>query len=211
MSKNVWEDLHKVYEGKDWLNKPSIFAEEVASYLPEKGTLLELGAGQGQDSIYFAQLGYNVTSTDIEHTALDKAKKKTPDDLNITFEPLDLSAVFPYPEASYDIVYAHLSLHYFDEVITRQIMNEVLRVLKPGGIFAFFVNSINDPEYGTGEKIEEDVHFVEGNPKRYFSKETAKNFAKDFVPIIADENGETYKDRDKGVHNLVRFIGRKPE
>ena len=42
------------------------------------------------------------------------------------------------------------------------------------------------------------------------SVETAKNFAHDFTVLLADNNGETYKDAAVGVHNLIRFIGKKP-
>lgn len=205
---NVWQELHKQYEDKDWLDKPSIFAEQVVSFLPSGGSLLDLGAGQGQDSIYFAQGGYSVTCTDIEQSALDKAKLKA-DGLPIEFLQVDATKSLPFENESFDVVYAHLSLHYFDDATTRAAFKDIYRVLKPGGIFAFFVNSTSDPEYGTGERLEEDFYFVEDKAKRYMSVESARDFAKDFEVILADNNGETYKDIDKGVHNLIRFIGRK--
>lgn len=205
---NVWEKLHKHYDGKDWLDKPSIFAEQVVGYLPASGSLLDLGAGQGQDSIYFAQAGYDVTSTDVEQSALDKAKLKA-GDLSMTFIRVDVTKTLPFDDAAFDIVYAHLSLHYFDSVTTNAVMDEIYRVLKPGGVFAFFANSTTDPEYGTGERIEDDLFFVEGKTKRYMSPESARAFAHKFEVIIADDQGETYKDTDKGVYNLIRFIGKK--
>lgn len=205
---NVWQELHEQYEDKDWLDKPSIFAEQVVPYLPTGGSLLDLGAGQGQDSIYFAQGGYSVTSTDIEQSALDKAKLKA-GNLPIVFELVDVTQGLPYVDATFDIVYAHLSLHYFDRATTAKVFSEVYRVLKPGGMMAFFCNSTSDPEYGSGEQREADLFFVEGKTKRYMSVESAKDFAKDFEVVLADDAGETYKDTDKGVHNLIRFIGRK--
>ena len=72
-------------------------------------------------------------------------------------------------------------------------------------------NSIDDPEYNTGTKIEEYYFDTEGTKKRYFNVVTAREFTKNFETIICDNNGETYKDRVKGVQNLVRFIGVKPE
>lgn len=205
---NVWEELHKQYDGKDWLEKPSIFAEQVAGHLPTSGKLLDLGAGQGQDSIYFAQGGYDVTCTDVEETALDKARQRA-GDLAIEFLQVDVTKDLPFDDDSFDVVYAHLSLHYFDDATTRAVFKEIHRVLKPGGIFAFFANSTSDPEYGNGTMIEEDLYLVEGKTKRYMSVESAKDFASDFEVLLADDNGETYKDIDKGVHNLVRFIGKK--
>ncbi len=57
---SYWEELHTRYDGLDWTEKPSIFAEEIIQYFPERGVVLDLGAGQGQDSIYFAQAGFQV-------------------------------------------------------------------------------------------------------------------------------------------------------
>lgn len=211
---NVWEDLHRQYEGKDWLEKPSIFAEQAITYFPQQGVVLDLGAGQGQDSIYFAKSGYEVICSDRERSIVELAEnnaKKRFDGPHgpMRFEVIDVTKPIPLADNFVDVVYAHLSLHYFDEATTRAAFKEIYRVLKPGGILAFFVNSTSDPEHGSGDMIEKDLYFVEGKTKRYMSVESAKHFAKGFEVILADDNGETYKDADKGVHSLVRFIGRK--
>lgn len=207
-----WSDKQKEYQASAWATKPSLFAEFAVTYFPENGSMLELGAGIGQDSTYFAEKGFEVTATD-----------KTIDSLNSTIEGLndrtkqlvkvahlDLNDRFNFPDATFNIAYAHLSLHYFDEVTTRQIFAEIYRVLKPGGVLAFFTNSVNDPEYNTGDQIEKDYFSTEGDKKRYFSVESAKEFASVFNPIVVDQQGETYKDMAKGVHSLIRFIGIKP-
>ena len=74
MSDTVWQDLHKDYKNRDWIDKPSLFAETAITYFPSKGRVLDLGAGQGQDSRYFAEHGYDVVSTDLEETALEQSK-----------------------------------------------------------------------------------------------------------------------------------------
>lgn len=213
MSKNTWSKIHSYYEKQDWINRPSLFAKEVIKYFPQSGKVLDLGAGQGQDSRYFAKKGYEVVSTDMSDSALAINQEKVTDEIKdkISVRILDLSENFPYPDESFDILYAHLSLHYFDKETTIKIFNEIERVLKKGGTLAFLVNSTSDPEYGTGLKIEDDFFEVDNTQKRYFSVQTVKNFASDFETILLDGSGETYKDRAKGVHNLIRFVGRKPE
>ena len=69
MMSNVWKDLHKNYAQQDWIDKPSIFAEQVLPYFPKDGKILELGAGQAQDSCYFAEQGFSVTATAFEGDA----------------------------------------------------------------------------------------------------------------------------------------------
>lgn len=211
MSDAVWSNLHEYYTDQDWIDKPSLFAETAVTYFPKTGRVLELGAGQGQDSRYFAEHGYNVVSTDLEQSALAKSRDKLPEGLRpmVTLQPVDLRETLPFATASFDVVYAHLSLHYFDYATTVRLFGDIHRVLKAGGVFAFFTNSVHDPEYKTGKQLE-DYYFLIGNtPKRYFSIDTARDFARDFNVLLLDDHGETYKDRAKGVHNLIRFIGAK--
>jgi SAM-dependent methyltransferase len=201
---DYWAKLHALYSGKDWIAKPNIFAELVKDYLPEHGIMLDLGAGLGQDSAFFAELGYKVIATDLN---IDKLASLA-DEKFIT-QAVDLRENLPFADESFDIVYAHLSLHYFDTVTTEAIFEEIYRILKPGGVLAFFTNSTDDPEYKTGNEIETDYFEIDGTPKRYLSVETAKQFAHAFKPLLVDNNGETYKDAEKGIHHLIRFIGKK--
>ncbi len=209
-SGDSWNKLHQHYSRQDWIDKPNIFAQEVLSYLPKEGSILCLGDGQGQDGRYFASQGYQVLSTDVSDSALEINSQKIKEQKlsTIKVEKLDLRDKFPYREATFDVVYAHLSLHYFTEEVTRQIFKEIKRVLKRGGILAIFVNSVSDPEFNTGKRVEQELFEIGGMTKRFFSKYSMDYFASDFQTILLDDQGKTYKDEAKGVHNLVRFIGR---
>lgn len=208
---DVWSKIHADYKEQDWIKKPSIFAEQVIKYFPQTGRILDLGAGQGQDSRFFAKQGYRVVSTDISESALKLNRSKITGNLKdkITVQELDLSAEFPFKDGSFDVIYAHLSFHYFDKDTTLNIFNEIRRVLRTGGILAFLVNSVSDPEYKEGSEIEKDFFKVDKVTKRYFSVESTRDFIEGFDTILLDDLGETYKDNAKGVHNLIRFIGKK--
>ncbi len=206
-----WKAIHSDYKAKDWINKPSIFAKEAIEHFPKTGRLLELGAGHGQDSRFFAKNGYDVVSTDNGEVGLEENRQKNAtESVEIDVRVLDLNDNFEFEDESFDIVYAHLSLHYFSNERTREIFDEIYRVLKPSGIFAFFTNSTDDPEFNTGTQLEDFYFEVEGLNKRYLNVAEAKRFAHRFDEILCDNNGETYKDSAKGIHNLVRYIGKKP-
>lgn len=211
MTDNVWAELHKRYKEQDWIDKPSIFAQQAIQYFPKNGRILELGAGQAQDACYFSSLGYDVLATDIEESALGLAEKKAKENaVQIDIQKVDLRDELPFKDSSFDVVYAHLSLHYFEYQTTVRLIGEIERVLKPGGVLAFLTNSVNDPDYKMGEEIESDYFRKDGKTKRYLSEETARSFTQYYEVNLLDELGETYKDNEKGVHNLVRFIGKKP-
>lgn len=207
-----WDYINRRYNYQYWINKPTIFAKLAARHFLKQGSILELGAGHGQDSRLFASLGHRVVSTDFSDVALEFNKSKTPEDLKKLTEhkKLDLAQKFPYDNNSFNVVYSHLAIHYFSKKITEQIFSEILRVLKPGGIVTILVNSTTDREYGKKPRVEEDFFdFGDGLHKRFFSVESMREFAKDFQIIVLDDKGETYKDNAMGVFNLIRLIAQK--
>ncbi|MFA6525086.1 MAG: class I SAM-dependent methyltransferase [Patescibacteria group bacterium] len=214
MSNLYWTKAHAHYSRQDWINKPSIFAEFAVQYFPNTGRVLDLGAGQGQDSRYFAEKGFEVVSTDFEDFALGLNETNIPSHLEkrIKVEEVDISEKLPFFNQEFDVVYSHLALHYFDTKTTEEIFREIKRVLKIGGTIAFMVNSTSDPEYNTGIKIEKDFFAMKKKIKmRFFNIDTVKEFTKEFKTILVDNLGESYKDNAVGVHNMIRYIGRRVE
>lgn len=200
-----WQEKLNKYSNQDWASKPTIFATQAINYFPKTGHILDLGAGLGQDSIFFAENGYQVTSCDLS----ELAKDNIPQELQgkIVFKKLDLSNPLPFELESFDVVYSHLALHYFNEKRTQELFDQIYEILKPGGIFATITNTIEDPEISGFEKIEEDYYnSSDGIMKRYFSVDSMKKFTSKFQKLLLDANGETHKDEIK---TLIRFIGKK--
>ena len=208
MTKEYWNKTHKEkYSQADWAHKPSIFATQVVKFFPTAGTLLEIGAGQGGDANFFQSLGYTVIATDYSDNALTNAKENIK---NVRFINVDTSLGLLFEKESFDIVYSHMALHYFDAKTTTKIFFDIHRVLKPDGIFATITNTIDDPEKDSGKYTElESGYYKDAKSiqKRYFSVESLKVFIKGlFESLLLDNKGETYKD---DIRTLIRFVGRK--
>lgn len=101
-------------------------------------TLLEVGCGIGTDLVRFARGGALVTGVDLSKTAIDLAAKNfevhglTPVELRVAN-----GEALPYPDASFDHVYAHGVIQYTADPAT--LVRECHRVLKPGGTAIFMV------------------------------------------------------------------------
>ncbi len=211
MDQELWTKEHNKYGDADWTHKPSLFATEAIQYFPNRGRILDLGAGHGQDSAYFVSQGYGVVALDTSDAAvatLEQLKRELGTD-RLEVVQRDVIEGIPYSDGSFEVVFAQLSLHYFDNETTKEVFLELARVLKTGGILAFMVNTTKDPEYGQGQRLEDDYYVIEGKLKRFFSPDSAAAFADGFEAIVADAKGETYKDQAKGVHGLIRYIGKK--
>lgn len=206
-----WERVHEIYAKQDFITKPTIFAEDILPHLPHSGTILELGAGQGQDSRFFAKRGFAVTSTDLAPRPLAISQQLAKEaDLKITFQEVDIATTLPFPDQTFTVVYSHLALHYFDTKTTAYSFSEINRVLKAGGMVVALLNTITDPEiaHHNFQEIEKDYYKIpDGIYKRFFSIQSLKDFTSPFFdPIVLDEDGRTYKDENE---TLIRFIGKK--
>ena len=123
----MWDRKHGDGDHDKLRAVPSPLAELTAPYLKPQSYILELGCGVGRDSIYFAEMGHTVVATDGSKVVIEQDKQRTSHP-RLKFEVLDISREFPYPEASFDVVYANLSIHYFQDDKTREIYRKITRL-----------------------------------------------------------------------------------
>jgi SAM-dependent methyltransferase len=75
--RNPWaREYAKTPDRYIWGKAPSRFARELTAFVPPGGRILDLGCGEGRDSVYFAFCGYEVTGLDISEAGLEKAKTR---------------------------------------------------------------------------------------------------------------------------------------
>jgi SAM-dependent methyltransferase len=133
------------------------------------GRVLELGCGLGYDTRWLVQAGGQVTALDGSAVALSRLSAALAGPSYVRHR---LPAPLPFLNAAFDAVAAGLSLHYFLWGDTLAIMNEVHRVLRPGGLFVFAVNATGDVGYGYGRgvEIEPGLFSFDGRRKRFFAE-----------------------------------------
>jgi predicted SAM-dependent methyltransferase len=71
----------------------------------------------------------------------------------------------------YDIIYAHLTLHYFYDKDTTKIFNKIYDFLKPNGYFFVKCKSVRDFHYGEGKKYEKNCYAKKNKHLRHFFTE----------------------------------------
>lgn len=157
-----WNDAWK--DGERGLANPMAFlvAEERE---PLQGKhVLDLGCGDLRDSAVFVEGGASVVAVDSSEGSLAHAEALG---AQVEFVRSSIEE-YAFPEKAFDIVYAHLSLHYFDDSTTRSLFARIARSLKPGGVFYVKCKSTKDPLYGQGELVGPDM-YISGHVRHFFS------------------------------------------
>ena len=161
---------NKYYENRQDIVIPSLFAVEIGKQLNKSGSLLDLGCGNGRDSIYLYKLGLNVTAVDASDFVIKMLQEKY-NDGNICFICDDFVCSSMIYTGQYDYCYSRFSLHAINEEQEDQVIANVYRVLKPGGKFFVEVRSINDDLYGKGENVGNDSYIYNGHFRRFIKCE----------------------------------------
>jgi len=145
---------------------PSLFAQWVVSDLQKGKNLLELGCGNGRDSLFFYRNGMNVTAVDASECTIELLRKTHKED-NICFICDDFVCSTAIFAGQYQYVYSRFSLHAINDEQETEVINNVYRVLKQGGKMYIEVRSVQDELYGKGERVGRDSYFYEGHFRRF--------------------------------------------
>ena len=190
---NVVGSLRAAYDGgaarRDRMEKASWKLAERAVFLQrlrdqQCASLLELGAGTGQDSLYFQDHGIKLVATDLSPTMAAYCRDKGVDARVMDFLHLD------FPPASFDAVYALNCLLHVPNADLPAVLEAIREVLRPGGLFYLGVYGGQSDE-GIAE---DDIH----DPPRFFSwrtDEQVQEFAQrsfDIVDFHVIEHGEIH-------------------
>ncbi len=108
--------------------------------------VLDVGCGTGSLTLTarsYAGSSGSVYGIDASPEMIEAAQEKAVQSgLEAVFE-IGLIENIPYPEATFDIVINRLVMHHLPDDLKRKGMAEILRVLKPGGLF--FIADFNPP------------------------------------------------------------------
>ena len=157
--------------------EPSIAAKKAFKLFKEKNftNILELGAGLGRDTVYFAKNLISVEALDYSETSIKNITKKSIR-LNLTkfIKPhvFDVRKKLPFKDKSIEACFSHmLYCMALSNTDLKNLNNEICRVLKPGGINIYTVRTNEDGDYKNGIYRGEDLYENDGFIVHFFSKE----------------------------------------
>jgi ubiquinone/menaquinone biosynthesis C-methylase UbiE len=168
---NIWNKIYKKdtsFFGKE----SSDFAVYCYHHMKDRTkTILELGCGQGRDSLFFASKSIKVKALDYSSISIKQLSRHTKQTgLPIEASVYDATKPFPFNDNEFDAVYSHMffSMKFSQEQL-KLIFKEIRRVLKKDGFHFFSVRNHNDKFYGKGIKIGDKTFDIDGFHIKFFT------------------------------------------
>lgn len=145
------ETWNRRYAGDDFLfgTEPNAWLREQAGHLPPGGRLLSVADGEGRNSVWLAQQGFQVDAFDVAGRAVEKAQAfARRQGVAVNYAVADVDG-FAWPQAAYDGVVA-IFVQFADPDLRARLFAHMVRSLKPGGVLVLQGYTPQQLTYRTG-------------------------------------------------------------
>jgi tellurite methyltransferase len=180
-----------------WGTEPSSLAREVSGLLRPGARVLELGCGEGRDSVFFATRGFAVTGVDISVAGLRKAERLArAARVSIRWVQSDLARWLG--GGPYDLVYSCGAIHYVPRRRRIHLFRRLKLATSAGGYHSHVVFSDRSVYVEHGEVID---YFTEGELSRLYADWTLMRAERRLISCAQD--GTAHE------HSVEQIIARK--
>ncbi|WP_143315546.1 class I SAM-dependent methyltransferase [Clostridium sp. HBUAS56017] len=155
-------------------------------------TILDCGAGGANPPLYiFEKSGYKTYGIEISDSQLEKARNfSNQAGINLNISKGDMRKL-SFEDQSLSYIYSYNSIFHMSKNDIQKSINEIKRVLKPGGLCCLNFLSLEDEGVGTGKELgnNEFLQMERGEEviHSYFNIDEAESFFSD-MKIIYKEN-----------------------
>ena len=146
--------------------------------------IIELGAGLGRDTIFFAKNSIKVEALDYSSTAINIINKKVKEHKLsnlVSTKIFDVRKKLLLEDNSVEACFSHML--YCMALTTTELKylnNEICRILKPGGFNVYTVRHVGDGDYKNGVHIGEDLYENDGFVVHFFSEDKVRKISNGF-------------------------------
>ena len=198
MDKAYWEAY---YEHASFKSKPSPFAQFLVDEYQPKGSIVDLGCGNGRDSVFFASKGLKVTGVDQCTHSIHKLHELYNSNINFKIDDFTRQNV----TAKFDNIYSRFTFHSIDEESAQRTVQWAAKTLQ-GGYFAIEVRSVKDDLYGTGKQTGKDTWFTDHSRRFVRLNEITDDLTNAGFNIILSEESKglaVYKEEDPVIIRII--------
>jgi SAM-dependent methyltransferase len=144
------------------------FVEALLRCLGSEGTALDLGCGPGRIARHVAPHVRRLVCADVSRFMIDSARTHLAAYSNIDYRLVGGRTLGGFPTASFDVVYAHAVFFAFDLLPALGLLDEVSRILRPGGAAVISFKTIDRPLWATQALSETRLVMRQGRGAAHF-------------------------------------------
>lgn len=163
------------------------FAVVVEKRLGKGAHVLELGCGNGRDSLYFLDKGHNVIAIDGSDAAIDKLNELTADNKEALFVCDNFVKCKALYQMKYDCIYSRFTLHAITEEQENELLENVREALNKGGFFSVEARTVRDEIYGKGREVARNAYIYDDHFRRFIDviefREKLERFGFEIISI----------------------------
>ncbi|MFA5187775.1 MAG: class I SAM-dependent methyltransferase [Patescibacteria group bacterium] len=195
---NIYKQNQKV-----WGQEPNKLLQMIWQKVKPKSYFLDLGCGQGRDSVFMAKQRFKVVAIDESKEAIEQLRARAVKE-NLKIETICQSiADYKIVKDKFSIINAYNIFQFLDKGKTGEIIDSIKKNLKPAGYAIISGFTVSDSLYLKQEN----------KSKGYFSTDELRELFNNFEIIFYFE-GEIVDKGHAGAnlthkHNVVRIIVRK--
>ncbi len=203
-----WNEYYKSIASEELT--PSKFAIDMAKHMEKGKHLLDLGCGNGRDSLFFLHKGMNVTGIDASDFSIKNLQKKYTDE-NLRFVCGDFVSCELLSQEKFDYCYARFVLHAISSKQQTALFRNVRDILAEDGTLFIEARTIHDDIYGKGVCVGKHEFLYEGHYRRFIDKDALLRSIRDKqdFQIIYVEEGRGFAPRGENDPILLRLVLKK--
>jgi len=204
------------YKDSQTPSNPTSFAKYCLPLIKNNSSLLELGCGNGRDSIYFAQNNISVYASDISSNAIENIKRHVNANNigNIIFINEDFTDFNTnrYTE-NFQAIYSRFTIHTILKEKISKVFKWSYNALSDGGLIMIETRSTKDPLFtsGKGSLIEHNTILYEEGHIRHFVErdELVNSLLNEGFDLVEDTESDNLSIYEGDNPVLLRVIARK--
>ena len=204
---NYWNNFYSnIFSNME----PSLFAQSIQKHLKPKKRILDIGCGNGRDSMFFAKNDLDVTGIDASASAIENLSKAAEGNDALRFVCDDFVTSETIYKERFDYVYSRFTIHAINLKQELQLLKNIYGSLNKGGLLFVEVRSIHDELYGKGERVGNNEYIYNGHFRRFIVldefNERLKNAGFEIVSSEEERGFAPFEDADPPVIRVIAKV-----
>lgn len=193
-----WENI----TSDSWLNISEEFLPVALIWREKFNSILDIGAGKGRHSIFFAENGFDVSAIDISESSVEIIKNEAQKrNLKIDVKSADMINL-PFEDEKFDCVVCFHTIYHTDFSGLKKAIDEIYRVLSEKGEAYITFNSkenvsFNEEDTIDGNTIIKESEIEDGIPHCYVDEKEIEDLLSSFQIISLSKITEYVRKEKK--------------